>query len=122
MCPTVVPAEVATPQASLKDAFSNAQNKLPPVSVSHAAADASMMQRMHMAQHNLLRIWRERDYSVRTSKMTLLNQDYILCNSPDTVRHVFLAEHANYDRKSPHMRQALTPLLGDGLFVSDGDL
>ena len=28
----------------------------------------------------------------------------------------------NYDRKSPQMRQALTPLLGDGLFVSDGDL
>ncbi|MGS2744281.1 cytochrome P450 [Halomonas sp. LS-001] len=123
MCPTAAPAEVATSiHDSLQDAFLNAQKKAPPVSVAHAAADSSMMQRMHMAQHNLLRVWRERDYSVRTSKMTLLNQNYILCNSPDTVRHVFLAEHANYDRKSPHMRQALTPLLGDGLFVSDGDL
>ncbi|MDX2423482.1 MAG: cytochrome P450 [Amphritea sp.] len=52
----------------------------------------------------------------------LLNQEYILCNSPDTVRQVFLDRHDIYDKKSPQMRHALKPLLGDGLFVSDGEL
>jgi len=52
----------------------------------------------------------------------MLNQHYILCNSPDTVRRVFLDRHDIYDKKSPQMRNALQPLLGDGLFVSDGEL
>ena len=80
------------------------------------------MHRLRLAQQNLLSVWREEDYSIRTSRMALMKQDYVLCNSPDTVRRVFLEQHDNYDRKSPQMRRALEPLLDDGLFVSDGDL
>lgn len=43
-------------------------------------------------------------------------------NGVDAIKRVFLDNHANYDTKSPQMRKALTPLLGDGLFVSDGDV
>lgn len=71
---------------------------------------------------NLLSIWPERAYRGCTFESQIFNQHYFLCNSPDTVRRVFLEEHDNYDRKSPQMREALEPLLGDGLFVSDGAL
>ncbi|MHB1230331.1 MAG: cytochrome P450 [Halothiobacillus sp.] len=71
---------------------------------------------------NLLVVWPERAYRGLTFDFQLLNQHYFVCNSPDTVRHVFLDEHDNYDRKSPQMRNSLEPLLGDGLFVSDGEL
>lgn len=106
----------------LAEALSRAQRVKPPVTVAPAPANEGIMRRMYRAQHNLLSVWREKDYSVYTSRMKLANQDYVVCNSPDTVRRVFLEQHDNYDRKSPQMRRALTPLLKDGLFVSDGDL
>ncbi len=71
---------------------------------------------------NMLSIWTDKNYGARRLSFKLLNQHYFVCNSPDTVRRVFLEKHNNYDKKSPQMRNALTPLLGDGLFVSDGEL
>jgi cytochrome P450 len=71
---------------------------------------------------NILSTWSDKAYRARSLEFKLYNQPYFLCNSADTVRRVFLENHDNYDRKSPQMRHALEPLLGDGLFVNDGDL
>lgn len=73
-------------------------------------------------RHNLLSMWPSSAYRMNTFAATFFRQHYFVCNSPDTVKQVFLTDHDNYDRKSPQMRHALEPLLGDGLFVSDGDL
>jgi cytochrome P450 len=75
-----------------------------------------------MSKKNLLSTWTNDAYKDRTFGFNLLKQHYFVCNSPESVRRVFLDEHDNYDRKSPQMRHALEPLLGDGLFVSDGEL
>ncbi|WP_229843068.1 cytochrome P450 [Halomonas urumqiensis] len=96
--------------------------KMAPVAVPLPNAETSLVKRMGMAHQNLLSVWQERDYRAKSIRFKMLNQDYVVCNSPQSVRHVFLREHDNYDRKSPQMRNALEPLLGDGLFVSDGDL
>ncbi|MBR9909016.1 MAG: cytochrome P450 [Gammaproteobacteria bacterium] len=93
-----------------------------PVSVPRARNDENLFRRMLKARKNLLAIWSDKDYGVKSLEFSLLRQQYILCNSPDMVRRVFLEEHDNYDRKSPQMRHALEPLLGDGLFASDGEL
>lgn len=93
-----------------------------PVSVPIARHDAPLLRRMLMARRNLLSVWSARDYGAKSLEFSLLRQQYLVCNSPDTVRRVFLEEHDNYDRKSPQMRAALEPLLGDGLFVSAGEL
>lgn len=74
------------------------------------------------ARKNLLSVWSDRSYQLHMMRFKLLNQPYFVCNSPDSVRHVFLDHHDNYDRKSPQMRHALEPLLGDSLFISDGEL
>jgi len=71
---------------------------------------------------NMLTIWTDKNYGAKRLSFNLLNQHYFVCNSPDTVRRVFLEKNSDYDRKSPQMRNALEPLLGDGLFVSDGEL
>lgn len=71
---------------------------------------------------NLLSMWPDSAYQMKIFTARLLRQHYFVCNSPDTVRQVFLDQHDNYDQKGPQMRSALEPLLGDGLFVSDGDL
>ena len=44
-----------------------------------------------------------------------------IANSPDTVEQVLVSRNDRYERKSPYMRKALEPLLGDGLFISDGE-
>nr|WP_299201314.1 cytochrome P450 [uncultured Amphritea sp.] len=73
-------------------------------------------------RRNMLSVWADKAYQARSLSFKLLNQHYFLCNSSDTVRRVFLDRHDIYDKKSPQMRNALEPLLGDGLFASDGEL
>ena len=93
-----------------------------PVKVQRPSAWPRNLRGLLLARENLLSIWPEKAYRNEVMSFRMLNQPYFVCNSPDTVRRVFLDEHDNYDRKSPQMRHALEPVLGDGLFVSDGDL
>jgi cytochrome P450 len=51
----------------------------------------------------------------------VLSRTLFVCNSPDTVASAFVEHHESFERKSPQMRHGLSPLLGDGLFISDGD-
>ena len=50
----------------------------------------------------------------------MLLQHVFVASSPDTVQAVFVDRAANYECKSPQQRHALKPLIGDGLFISDG--
>lgn len=52
----------------------------------------------------------------------LLFRDVVVCNTPESVAEAFVEQHEIFQRKSPQHRHALAPLLGDGLFVSDGPL
>ena len=97
-------------------------NEPEPVKVSPQSHWGHYIWMVLAGRHNLLSMWPESAYSMNTFAARFLRQHYFVCNSPDTVRNVFLDQHDNYDRKSPQMRHALEPLLGDGLFVSDGDL
>ncbi len=96
--------------------------ELEPVKIEPQNSWSGVAKSLFTARNNLLAIWPKRSYGAMTFSLRLLNQKYFLCNSPDTVRRVFLEEHDNYDKKSSFMRNALEPLLGDGLFVSDGAL
>lgn len=93
-----------------------------PVKVERASGRVRRYRAMWEARRNLLAVWAPSSYRNPSFDFRFLRQHYFVCNSPDSVRRVFLEEHDNYDRKSPQMRHALEPLLGDGLFVSDGDL
>ncbi|NWO04660.1 MAG: hypothetical protein HLX50_02820 [Alteromonadaceae bacterium] len=84
----------------LDEALRRARTLRPPVAVPPAPVNVGIVQRMNRAQHNLLAMWREKDYSIYSSKLHLVNQDYVICNSPDTVRRVFLEQHDNYDPSS----------------------
>jgi len=73
------------------------------------------------ARRNLLEIWSEKSFEYEFFSTRLLTRDLFICNSPDTVQQVFVNDNDIYERKSPQMRNALKPLLGDGLFISDGE-
>ncbi|TCK05660.1 cytochrome P450 [Marinobacterium mangrovicola] len=109
--------DVARVEGSLNDVLESE-----PVNVNRPKTWKGSLSSLTELRNNLLSVWPDRAYNGLTFSMQLLNQHYFVCNSPDTVKRVFLEEHSNYDQKSPQMRRALEPLLGDGLFVSDGEL
>jgi len=98
------------------------ESSVKPVSVQRPDETLGLFRKLALARKNLLSAWSDSDYRQLLFDFKIANQQYVVCNSPETVREVFLEEHDNYDRKSPQMRHALEPLLGDGLFVSDGEL
>jgi cytochrome P450 len=76
---------------------------------------------LRRSRRNLLTIFDERAFQQQFMSLQVLSRKVFVCNSPDTVRHAFVAANAAFERKSPQMRNALKPLLGDGLFISDGE-
>ena len=75
---------------------------------------------LQAAYRNLLEIWEEKAFEYRFFSTRILMQTVHVCNSPATVKYALLTGNASFERKSPQMRHALEPLLGDGLFISDG--
>lgn len=95
---------------------------LKPVAINREEASTNSFWGFLVSRQNLLACWPESSYRETSFEFWLFRQHYFVCNSSETVRQVFLEKHDNYDRKSPQMRHTLEPLLGDGLFVSDGEL
>jgi cytochrome P450 len=75
---------------------------------------------LRLARRNLVAIWPIDTFSRDFFGHTLLRQSVFVCNSPTTVKQVFVDDAANFHVKSPQQRHALKPLIGDGLFISDG--
>ena len=76
---------------------------------------------LKMARRNFLGVFDDKCFEYQFFSTRVLNRKLFICNSPDTVAQAFIAMHEAFERKTPQMRHALTPLLGDGLFVSDGE-
>jgi cytochrome P450 len=77
---------------------------------------------VRIARKNYLAIWPAGVFGNEVVFRPLLFRDLVICNSPETVAEAFVEQHETFQRKSPQHRNALAPLLGDGLFVSDGAL
>lgn len=72
------------------------------------------------ARRDLLSIWPEDAFDRQFMSMKIINRSIFIANHPDVIRHILVTNHGNYEKKNPLMRKALAPLLGDGLFISDG--
>lgn len=83
--------------------------------------DLSPLKTLSLARRDLLSIWTEDSFELELMSQKILKQHVFIANSPDLVKDIFITKHSNYERKSPQMRRALEPLLGDGLFISDGE-
>ncbi len=93
---------------------------IPPFPIRHQKT-LGALDTLKYARRDLLSIWTEDSFNRQFMSIKIINRSIFIANHPDIVRHVFLTNHANYEKKSPLMRKALEPLLGDGLFISDGD-
>lgn len=73
------------------------------------------------ARRNLIGDWMTQHYRSGVDSFRLLKRQIVIVNSPEAIKHVMATKHDIYERKSPQMRRALEVLLGDGLFISDGE-
>jgi cytochrome P450 len=80
----------------------------------------SALATLRLARRNFLAIWEDRCFEWEVFSSRILSRRVLVCNSPDTVARAFVERHDSFERKSPQMRYGLAPLLGDGLFISDG--
>ncbi len=80
----------------------------------------SLLANIRGFRRNMIGVWQAAHYSTDFFTTKLLRRRLFICNSPATVRQAFVENGPAFERKSPQMRHALEPLLGDGLFVSDG--
>ncbi|MEZ5450457.1 MAG: hypothetical protein R3E89_16295 [Thiolinea sp.] len=74
------------------------------------------------ARRDLLSFWTEDSFRFQFMRRQFFNRTICIANTPELVKEVFVTKKHIYESKSPQMRKALEPLLGDGLFISDGEL
>ncbi len=74
-----------------------------------------------MARRSLISPWTAESYAARDFAYTLLRRQVCVFNDPASIKTVFVTQAECFERKGAMMRQALSPLLGDGLFISDGE-
>lgn len=74
------------------------------------------------ARRNFLAIWHDKAFEFQFFSTRVLARPLFVCNSPDTVAAAFITHHDSFERKTPQLRHALAPLLGDSLFISDGEI
>ena len=77
--------------------------------------------RLQIARRNFLEMWEEIAFEIEFSQERMFMRNSVLCNSPESVQFAFSQRNVSFERKAPQMRYALEPLLGDGLFISDGE-
>lgn len=75
---------------------------------------------LRSARRDLLAGWRADDYRVGVDDFRIFGRQIVTVNCPKAVKQVLVQDNDLYERKSPQMRRALEVLLGDGLFISDG--
>jgi len=81
----------------------------------------STWRRLMLARRNFLAMWEEGTFELEFSPAQIFMRQTFLCNSPDSVQFALSQKNSSFERKAPQMRHALEPLLGDGLFISDGE-
>ncbi|WP_205648773.1 cytochrome P450 [Acuticoccus kandeliae] len=74
-----------------------------------------------MFTQDILRPFEAEAFKRPMTHRRILTRDVYVANSPELVRDAFVTQHEAFQRKTPQMRAALIPLLGDGLFVSDSE-
>lgn len=70
---------------------------------------------------DLLAIWPEGAFERAFISFKIFKKSIFVANHPDAVKYVLVSNQANYSNKVSLVTKALSPLIGDSLFISDGE-
>lgn len=85
------------------------------------ASEPPILEKFLGARYSLIGNWSEDSYLSEVFTFDILRRRVVVVNAPEWIKYVLVTKAAVFERKSPQMRRALEILLGDGLFISDGD-
>lgn len=97
-----------------------AEHFVRPPSPAVPAKDLTTLQLVAGVLRSNLAIWPDYAFDVLVNKRTTLGLTALLVNDPALVRHVMVANAANY-RRPPTVRRVALPVGGSGLFLAEGD-
>lgn len=80
-----------------------------------------ILKRLRQSQDDVISTWPKSSYKKELVTFRVLRRSLFIVNHPPSVQRVMATNGKNYV-KSPMNTQALKPLLGNGLFVSEGEL
>ena len=84
------------------------------------AGRRSQIEAFLVLRRNPLELWGPDAYEQMILPGRFLGREQLLLNDPAAIRHVLLGRHENYRRNEP-TRRVLRPILGEGLFLAEGD-
>jgi cytochrome P450 len=84
-----------------------------------APDNLSPRQLAQLMRTNNLRVWSQRAYEDEVVVRRVFGRSSVLFNTPEAIRHVLVDHPQNYGRTRATLR-ILKPLLGEGLFTSEG--
>lgn len=80
----------------------------------------SQIEAFLVLRRNPLELWGPEAYEHGILPGRFLGRAQLLLNDPAAIRHVLLTNHENYRRNEP-TRRVLRPILGQGLFLAEGE-
>ncbi len=84
------------------------------------AGRRSQVEAFLVLRRNPLELWGPDAYRHLVLPGRFLGREQMLLNDPAAIRHVLLGNHENYQRSAP-TRRVLRPVLGEGLFLAEGE-
>ncbi|MCQ8242387.1 cytochrome P450 [Rhizosaccharibacter radicis] len=80
----------------------------------------SQLESFLVLRRNPLELWGRPAYRELVLPGRFLGRPQLVLNDPAAIRHVLLGNHTNYQRTEP-TRRVLRPVLGEGLFLAEGE-
>ncbi len=80
----------------------------------------SQAEAFFVLRRNPLELWGAMAYEEEVLDGRFLGRAQMMLNAPDAIRHVLVTNAANY-RRNAATHRVLAPILGDGLFLAEGE-
>jgi unspecific monooxygenase len=80
----------------------------------------SQVESFLVLRRNPLELWGPPAYELEVAEGKFLGRQQLLLNGPDAIRHVLVTNAQNY-RRNEAARRVLSPILGEGLFLAEGE-
>jgi len=80
----------------------------------------SQVEAFMVLRRNPLELWGAPAYTLDVAEGKFLGRQQLLLNAPEAIRHVLVTNAANY-RRNEAARRVLAPILGEGLFLAEGE-
>lgn len=85
-----------------------------------ATRERTQVEAFLVLRRNPLELWGPAAYEHDMLAGRFLRRDQLLLNAPEAIRHVLVENHENYGRNIGTVR-VLRPVLGEGLFLAEGE-